>query len=68
VGILTLDVAGLPVSLLTTDPNAPDSFCQTLPKLDRIKRAEVNCGWFSFIIRANPRSPHLSALRAETNG
>ena len=37
-GILTLDVSGLPVSLLTTDPSAPDTFCQTLPKLDSIRR------------------------------
>jgi hypothetical protein len=35
-GILKLDVSGSPVSLLTTDPNAPESFCQMLPKLDSI--------------------------------
>ena len=33
-GILNLDVAGSSVSLLTTDPNAPESFCQVLPQLD----------------------------------
>jgi hypothetical protein len=37
-GILKLDASGSPVSLLTTDPNAPESFCQTLPKLDSMTR------------------------------
>lgn len=37
-GILNLDVSDFPVSLLTTDPNAPESFCQTLPKLDSMTR------------------------------
>ena len=37
-GILNLDVSGSPVSLLTTDPNAPESFCQTLPRLDNMTR------------------------------
>jgi hypothetical protein len=33
-GILALNLSGMRVSLLTTDPNAPDSFCRALPKLD----------------------------------
>jgi hypothetical protein len=33
-GILNLDVSGFPVRLLTTDPKAPESFCQTLPRMD----------------------------------
>ena len=37
-GILNLDVAGSPVSLLTTNPNAPEVFSQTLPKLDSMTR------------------------------
>ena len=33
-GILKLDVTAMPVSLLTSDPNAPESFSRMLPKLD----------------------------------
>jgi hypothetical protein len=35
-GILTLDMAGQPMSLLTTDPTAPESFSRTLPKLNSV--------------------------------
>jgi hypothetical protein len=37
-GILQLDVSGSPLRLLTSDPNAPESFCQTLPKPDSMTR------------------------------
>jgi hypothetical protein len=32
-GILNLDLSGSPVSLLTTDPNAPETFRRNLPRL-----------------------------------
>jgi hypothetical protein len=37
-GILDLDLAGTPMCLLTSDPNGPEKFCQTLPRLDSMTR------------------------------
>jgi hypothetical protein len=37
-GILELDVSGTGVSLLTSNPESPASFCQTLPKLTAMTR------------------------------
>ena len=37
-GILNIDVAGKPVSLLTTNPDAPEAFSQSLPKLESMMR------------------------------